>query len=156
LAADAEKMKIAREFGAHATIDVDNEDPRKRVQELANGRGVDVVVDVSPYAVEPVAQSIDFVRTGGTIVLAGMKGFREIPGFVSDKIVVKEITLRGAIGVTRTGYATAIRLIESRKYDIDRMHTHDFKLEEAELAIRTLAREIEGDESIHSCLISER
>jgi hypothetical protein len=35
------------------------------------------------------------------------------------------------------------------------MHTHDFKLEDAELAIKTLARQIEGEESIHSCLIPE-
>jgi hypothetical protein len=33
------------------------------------------------------------------------------------------------------------------------MHTHDFTLREAELAIRTLAREIPGEESIHSCLL---
>lgn len=155
LAVDAAKLRLAREFGADATIDVDNEDPRKRILELTQGRGADVVLDVSSYAVEPVAQSIDFVRTGGTIVLAGMKGFKAIPGFISDKIVVKEITLLGAIGVTRSGYANAIRLLESRKTEIDRMHTHDFKLEEAELAIRTLAREIPGDESIHSCLIPE-
>jgi threonine dehydrogenase-like Zn-dependent dehydrogenase len=155
LAADAEKMAIAREFGADATIDVENEDPAERIEALTNGRGADVVLDVSSYAVQPVIQAIDFVRPGGRIVLAGMKGFKEIPGFVSDKIVLKEITLRGAIGVTRTGYANAIRLLESRKVDVDRMHTHDFKLEEAELAIRTLAREVPGDESIHSCLIPE-
>jgi threonine dehydrogenase-like Zn-dependent dehydrogenase len=155
LAADEEKMRIAREFGADATIDVQNEDPRKRIEELTNGRGADVVLDVSSYAVEPVTQAIDFVRSGGRIVLAGMKGFKEIPGFVSDKIVLKEITLQGAIGVTRTGYANAIRLLESRKYDVEKMHTHDFKLDEAELAIRTLAREIPGDESIHSCLIPD-
>lgn len=155
LAADEGKMRIAREFGADATIDIQNEDPRKRIEELTNGRGADVVLDVSSYAVEPVTQAIDFVRSGGRIVLAGMKGFKEIPGFVSDKIVLKEITLQGAIGVTRTGYANAIRLLESRKYDVEQMHTHDFKLDEAELAIRTLAREIPGDESIHSCLIPD-
>jgi hypothetical protein len=33
------------------------------------------------------------------------------------------------------------------------MHTHDFALEEAELAIRTLAGEVPGVESIHSCLL---
>ncbi len=156
VAADARKLQLAREFGADATIDVDNEDPQQRIQELTGRRGADVVLDISSYAVESVTQAIDFVRTGGTIVLAGMKGFKEIPGFVSDKIVLKEITLWEAIGVTRTGYANAIRLLESRKYDIARMHTHDFKIEEAELAIRTLAREIPGDESIHSCLIPEQ
>ena len=67
--------------------------------------------------------------------------------------MLKEITLRGAIGVTSRGYKNAIRLLESGKYPIERMHTHDFGLRDAELAIRTLAREIPGEESIHSCLL---
>ena len=36
------------------------------------------------------------------------------------------------------------------------MHTHDFALRDAELAIRTLARQVPGDESIHSCLLPWR
>jgi len=68
---------------------------------------------------------------------------------------MKEISIRGAIGVTHTGYASAIRLLEARRTPIGEMHTHDFDLREAELAIRTLARQIPGEESIHSCLIPE-
>ncbi len=155
LEADARKLELARHFGADATIDVQNENTRERVLELTDGRGADVVVDVSSYATEPVAESLDYVRMGGRVVLAGVKGFREIPAFISDKIVLKEITVHGAIGVTNRGYANAIRLLESRRYPVEAMHTHDFALNEAELAIRTLAREIPGDESIHSCLIPE-
>ncbi len=66
--------------------------------------------------------------------------------------MVKEIALRGAIGVTSSGYRSAIELLEARRHPLDRMHTHDFPLREAELAIRTLAREIPDEESIHSCL----
>ena len=153
LAADAKKLELARKFGADFTIDVDNENTKQRVRELTDGVGADVVVDVSSYATKPVAESLDYVRMGGTVVLAGVKGFREIPEFVSDKIVMKEISIRGAIGVTASGYRKAIKLIESGKYPIEAMHTHDFGLRDAELAIRTLAREIEGEESIHSCLI---
>jgi hypothetical protein len=36
---------------------------------------------------------------------------------------------------------------------IEKMHTHNFGLRDAETAIRTLAREIPGEESIHSCLL---
>ena len=93
------------------------------------------------------------VRPGGTIVLAGVKGFKPVEEFVSDLIVMKEITIKGAIGVTSSGYDRAIKLIESGRIDFTPMHTHEFPLADAELAIRTLAREIEGDESIHSCLI---
>lgn len=153
LAADADKLALAREFGADHTIDVENENTKQRIRELTNGRGADVVVDVSSYATAPVSESLDYVRMGGTVVLAGVKGFKPIPDFISDKIVMKEITVRGAIGVTSTGYSAAIRLIESGRVPLEKMHTHDFDLRDAETAIRTLAREIPGDESIHSCLI---
>ena len=93
---------------------------------------------------------------GGTVVLAGVKGFQPIPDFVSDKIVMKEIRVRGAIGVTSTGYRSAIRLIESEASKIAEMHTHEFDLRDAELAIQTLARQIPGQESIHSCLLPGR
>jgi threonine dehydrogenase-like Zn-dependent dehydrogenase len=66
---------------------------------------------------------------------------------------MKEITIKGAIGVTSSGYKKAIEMIERRKYPLELMHTHNFELEEAELAIKTLARQIEGRESVHSCLI---
>jgi len=155
LAADDKKLALARRFGADATIDVDAEDPVRRIRELTNGRGVDIVVDVSSYATAPIVQAIDMVRPGGTVVLAGVKGFKAIPDFVSDKIVLKEVTVRGAIGVTSSGYRSAIRMLESRSTPLVEMHTHTFGLRDAELAIQTLAREVEGDESIHSCLIPD-
>ena len=52
-----------------------------------------------------------------------------------------------------TAATVPIRLIESGRYPIEKMHTHDFGLRDAELAIRTLAREIPGEASIHSCLL---
>ena len=156
IAADARKLELARAFGADHTIDVENENAVRRVQELTDGRGADVVVDVSSYATEPIVQSLDFAALGGTVVLAGTKGFKSVPDFVSDKIVMKEITLRGAIGVTSTGYANAIRLLEAGTSPLARMHTHQFDLRDAEQAIRTLARQIPGEESIHSCLIPEK
>lgn len=153
LEADADKLALARSFGADHTIDVENEDPVKRVKAITDGRGADVVVDVSAYATKPVADALAMVRPGGTVVLAGVKGFKAVDNFVSDLVVMKEINIKGAIGVTSSGYRAAIRLIESRKVPLERMHTHDFDLADAELAIRTLAREIPDQASIHSCLI---
>ena len=155
LAADAQKMELARLYGATHTIDVENQNAKQRVREITDGLGADVVVDVSSYAVEPVVDALSFVRMGGTVVLAGVKGGKAIPNFVSDIIVGKEITIKGAIGVTSSGYASAIQTIESRSVPMEKMHTHNFKLEQAELAIKTLARQVPGDESIHSCLIPE-
>ena len=153
LEADEDKLALARVFGADHTIDVDNENAVRRVKELTGGRGADVVVDVSSYATQPVVDAMSMVRPGGKVVLAGVKGFKEVQGLVSDVIVLKEIQVLGAIGVTSSGYRSAIRLLESGKVPMEKMHTHDFDLADAELAIRTLAREIPDDESIHSCLV---
>jgi threonine dehydrogenase-like Zn-dependent dehydrogenase len=156
LSADARKLALARELGARHTIDVEQEDVRRRVRELTGGRGADVIVDVTAYATRPVAEALDYAAPGARVILAGTKGFVPIPEFVSDKLVLKEITLRGAIGVTSSGYRAAIRLIEAGRHPLAKLHTHDFALRDAELAIRTLAREIEGQESIHSCLLPGR
>ena len=155
LAADARKLDLARDYGADHVIDVENEDLVERVRSATQGVGPDVIVDVTPYATQPVLDAIELVRRGGTIVLAGVKGQRPVSGFLSDRIIGKEITIKGASGVTSSGYASAIETIESGAVDLSAMHTHDFGLEQAELAIRTLAREVPGDESIHSCLLPE-
>jgi threonine dehydrogenase-like Zn-dependent dehydrogenase len=153
LAADSRKLSLARRFGADHTIDVENEDVVQRVLELTDGAGVGVAIDVTPYATKPVLDAIEATARGGTIVLAGMKGGVGLPGFVSDRVVASELTIKGAVGVTSSAYRAAIRTIESRTVPLHEMHTHDFALEDADLAIRTLAREVPGDESIHSCLL---
>jgi threonine dehydrogenase-like Zn-dependent dehydrogenase len=155
LAVDAAKLDLAREFGATHTIDVQNESIKDRVKEITQGQGVDIVLDVTPGATKPVEDAISVVRIGGTVVLAGVKGYKRVADFISDKIVFKELRLLGAFGVTSSGYKKAIDVIQAGKVPLYKMHTHQFPVEQAEQAIRTLAREIPGDESIHSCLIPE-
>jgi threonine dehydrogenase-like Zn-dependent dehydrogenase len=150
--ADAPKLALAQRLGADATIDVEQEDVRARVRELTAGRGADVVVEVASSAVRPVADALHCAADAGRVVLAGMKGFVGIPDFVSDLVVVKELEVRGAFGVTSRAYRSAIRLLEAGTTPVHEMHTHDFPLADAELAIRTLAGEA-GPPSIHSCLV---
>lgn len=156
LTSDAAKLALALELGADHVIDVEVEDVRTRVKELTGGQGADVVVEVSSYATAPIAEALHYVATSGRIVLAGVKGFKPVPDFLSDLIVVKEVTVLGAFGVTTRAYDAAIRLIESGKVPLARMHTHDFALEDAETAIETLAGTAPGAASIHSCLLPNR
>lgn len=156
LTRDAPKLALARRFGADHVIDVEREDTRRRVKELTDGRGADVVVEVTANATEPIAEALHYVAPGGRIVLAGVKGFKAVPEFVSDLVVMKEAQILGVLGVTSPAYAAAIRLIESERLPLAAMHTHDFALAAAERAIQTLAGEIAGEISIHSCLLPDR
>jgi threonine dehydrogenase-like Zn-dependent dehydrogenase len=153
LTRDAAKLALARELGADHTIDVEQEDVRRRVRELTAGRGADVVVEVASYTTEPVSEALWLAATHARVVLAGVKGFKPVPDFVSDLVVVKELTVMGAFGVASRAYEAAIRLIESGRVPLARMHTHDFALEDAERAIRMLGGEVPGEQSIHSCLL---
>lgn len=155
LTSDAKKFELAKQFGADHTIDVQEEDVIKRVHELTDGRGADVVIEVTANAPEPVADALFCAATRGRIVLAGVKGRKAVPNFISDVIVGKELKIMGVLGVTSKGYRSAIRLIESGDVPLLDMHTHNFPLEKAELAIQTLSGEAEGESSVHSCLIPD-
>jgi threonine dehydrogenase-like Zn-dependent dehydrogenase len=155
LSRDERKLALARDFGAHHTIDVERDDLVRRVREITDGALADVVIDVSAVANEPVVQAVDVAKRGGTVVLAGMKGPRPVEHFYNDRVVVKELTIRGVFGVDSAAYAPAVRLIESGKYPLAKMHTHTLPLEDAEHALKLLAGDIEGEEAIHIALVPD-
>lgn len=142
LSRDEHKLSLAKEFGADTAINVEERDALVEVLERTDGRGVDVVLDLTPYATEPVVQALQMVRLGGTVVLAGLKGSHRIAEFSSDVIVTRSLTVKGVLGVDGESFGRALRLIESRRYPLERLHTHHFPLEETEQAIRTLAGEM--------------
>ena len=153
LTADGHKLALAREFGADLTVNVETEDVRGIVREATDGRGADVVIDVTAYATEAVTQAIDLARWGGRVVLAGTKGQKPVADFFSDRVVLKELTVLGALGVDYDGYDRAVRLIESAKYPLEKMHTHTMPLDEAGRAIDMLAGKVPGEEAIHIALV---
>jgi threonine dehydrogenase-like Zn-dependent dehydrogenase len=153
LARDEAKLALARRFGAHHVINVEAEDAAGRVREITDGAMADVVVDVTSYAVEAVTQAFDLARRGGTVVLAGTKGAKPVPDFLSDKIVLKELRVLGALGVDYPAYEAAIRLIESGRYPLAEMHTHTLPLGDAERGLQLLAGEVPGEEAVHIALV---
>jgi threonine dehydrogenase-like Zn-dependent dehydrogenase len=153
LSRDERKLGLAMEFGADHAIDVERENVVARVREITDGDMADVVIDVTAYAVEAVTQAIDLARRGGRVVLGGTKGPKPVPNFISDKVVGKELTVLGAFGVDWPAYEAAVRLIESGKYPLERMHTHTLPLEEAARGLALLAGSVEGEQAIHVALV---
>jgi len=148
LTADALKMEVARAFGADVTIDVEKQSTVSAVREATGGDMADVVVDVTSGATQPVADALDLARPGGRIVLAGGK-YGPVPEFDSRKIMAKELTIMGALAVDYESYEAAIRIIESRKYPLELMHTHTLPLADAERALLILGNEVAGEHGIH-------
>jgi threonine dehydrogenase-like Zn-dependent dehydrogenase len=142
------RMALAREFGADETIFSD-EDVVARVRALTNGEGADIVVDVTAETLAPVAAAIDIARPGATIVLAGVKGPGvQLQGVEHDRIFAKELTIKGVKNADYLSFEIAVKLIESSKYPLERMHTHSFGLSNVEQALLTLAGRIPGQNAI--------
>ena len=141
---DAHKLALATELGADLAIDVEQDDPVARVLAETDGLGVDIVVDTTPHATQPVIDAVSIARPGGTIVLAGLKGRGNgIPGFPSDDVAMRYQTIKGVRAVDYQSFRQAVRAIESGRVPIERLHTHHFPLEAAADAVRALTNPTE-------------
>jgi threonine dehydrogenase-like Zn-dependent dehydrogenase len=140
LSADADRLAVARELGAHHTIAVDAEDAVARVAEITGGRMADTVINVAEGAPEALAQALDLASDRGTIVVVGTT-HGPARNFLPDTIMNKELTIRGVRGRYGRSIRAAIQLIESARYPLANLCTHSYPIEETEQALKTLGRE---------------
>lgn len=138
------RLEMAKTLGAdHVTT---NEGAIEFVREVTNGKLADVVMDASGD-VHAFEQSIHMVRKQGMVVTPGLYGDKRASLDV-DRIVLDELTIRGAHTHDFPSTEAAIRLIEGRKHPIEKIVTHVFSLDEAERAVLVAGREVPGEDPI--------
>lgn len=139
---DHQRLERASELGADRTVDITAEDLVAVVHDLTDGRGVDIVVDTSAGAIEPVSQGIAAVADGGTVVLGGLKHGRPASLDV-DQVVLRAIRIQGARSAGWPAYQRALELLADTP-TLGAMRTHVFGLEAAAAAVGVLR---DGDPS---------
>jgi alcohol dehydrogenase len=151
---DGHRLELAKEFGADAAVDVSKEDIVERVREVTGGDMADVVLDMSAGSTEPIVQALDTARVGGRVVLAGLKNGKPISGLVTDKIVAKELQVLGGFSSTFSSLEIALDILQAYAGRLGQLCSHSFSLEDADLAVRTLGREVNDTrEVVHVSLI---
>jgi len=149
-AADTYRLEIAKELGADATINVQEEDPVERVHELTGGKKADIVLDVSMGSTEPLIQGVEMLKKGGTLVVAGVKTHNALNNFYSDKLLFNEISMLGVLSSDWEDTARAVEILTDKWQDLGKLCTHSYSLGDAEKAVLLLGREIQdGAEPIH-------
>lgn len=145
LSHDRDRLELASRLGADLIIDAEKGD---LAAEVANnlGRRPDVVIDVTSDDPEAVFTALDLVRSGGRVILASTKGNRAFH-FLSDVIVAKQLTLKGAAGATSIGYQWATNQLETDPR-IDDLVSHQFPLSEASRALQAAAGMLGREELI--------
>lgn len=148
LARAQNKLELAIDLGADHALAADEDDVVARVEALTSGRLADVVVDVTPVATQPVLDAIDIVRSGGTIVLSGLKGGPRAP-IDTDLLVRRSITMTGVFTVDSASYGHAVKLLTRGGVPFERLRTATYDLERAEEAILHLAGRLDGPPAIN-------
>jgi threonine dehydrogenase-like Zn-dependent dehydrogenase len=144
---DRLRLDAATEIGASTVVMVDVEDAHEIVHDLTRGLGADVVFDVAT-ATATVPMAVDLARSGGRILLAGLKHFAEIPGLVTDHIVLKSLQLFGGAGFTPASMAAAVALIESGAVRTDVVVGEVFDLDHVDDAMALLTRSVPGRDAV--------
>lgn len=98
LGRDAQKLALARELGADATVNAEDGDVVAHVREVTGG-GAEVVVDTTPYAPQSLNHAIGIAVRKGRIVVAGLKGLRPARELPVDDVIYKELTIRGVLSM---------------------------------------------------------
>jgi len=129
---DIHKFKLAKEFGADYVVDMQKCDTVKEIEEITNGRIAEVVIECA--GVEATVQTtLSIVRPGGRIVLAGLTGGKYV-SLCTDHIVNNELIVKGGHGQA-WDVEDAVKIVNSRKYPIEKIITHKFPLNKAQEAM---------------------
>lgn len=121
------RLDLARKVGATAALDAASVDLPQFLQSQTDGRGVDVVLEMSgnPRALD---SGFSAMAPGGTMVMLGIpKG--PVTLDITNHIIFKEAIVRGVNG--REMYQTwylMLNLLSSGKLKIDDIITHRFPL----------------------------
>lgn len=145
---DQARFALARELGADEVIDVMVEDPREKIMDLTNGRGVDFVLDCTSRAgTAPVLLGIDVLkRREGTLLIQGE--LAAFPDFPVKKITEKAITIKSARGHSFNACELAVAQLASGRFPLEKLATHRYGIDQVERAIRVLAGDTDED-AIH-------
>ncbi len=141
MARDRARLDLSLELGADIAVDVEQEDLAGIVMAATNGAGVDVVVDTTGDPDGSIAaQAVELSAKGAWLSLNGLG--QSVP---IGEIKKRYLTVRAPRGHSYRAVQTALDIVASGKWPIEKLCSHDFGLHQVhEAVMATAGREIEG------------
>jgi L-iditol 2-dehydrogenase len=132
-----QRLKEAERIGVDFTVNSANEDLPKRIMNLTENRGADLVIEAvgRPETWETAPR---LARKGGTVLVFGGCPSGTMVPFEAERIHYGELLIQGAFHHTPSAVARAFRLIVSGQVDIEPLITREMPLENAEEALQLM------------------
>jgi threonine dehydrogenase-like Zn-dependent dehydrogenase len=148
LSRDEHRLEIARKLGADHVVMVDREPLADALARITGGRGVDLVIDVSAGGADEVIGGVlTSIKKRGKLLTAAYKRKR-LADFDLDRVIERQITLRGVRGHSYRSVELALDLMARKTIDLSVMSTHHFDLDHVDHALRLVGGEVQ-DGAIH-------
>lgn len=130
------RINLAHELGADVVIDAMNEDVVKRVLEVTNDEGVDLICEFSGNA-KALSMSLDYIKNGGNISLLGI--FKENVDMDVNKVIFKGLNIYGVTGRRMyESWQQIASLLESKKLHLDKIVTHQLDFSQMNEAFKIM------------------
>ncbi|MCL1828952.1 MAG: zinc-binding dehydrogenase [Oscillospiraceae bacterium] len=137
--APANRLALAKRWGADHVVDIDEVKNAKERKELIYGltgnRGPELVIECSGYP-PAFAEGVDLVQKGGRYLVMGMTSPCEVT-FDPAAVLQKNLHIIGSGGAIITHFYKALRFIESRreKYPFAEIVSRKYALEDINSAL---------------------
>jgi threonine dehydrogenase-like Zn-dependent dehydrogenase len=123
-----ERLTRAKEFGAWETVNPRSNDPVGAIKDLTHG-GADFTLDTSSQPEGRIA-AVRSAKVWGTVCFVGERNNVTID--VSPDMLRKQLTIIASWTFSWQGQADCARFCVERKVDVDRLFTHQWKLDQAD------------------------
>ncbi|MDR2998981.1 MAG: alcohol dehydrogenase catalytic domain-containing protein [Microbacterium sp.] len=136
----AERLALATDFGADATVDARrSEDVAADVRVALGGASADVVIEAAGVATAQ-QDAVRLVRRGGRVVLAGACGAAvPVTLHADEDLLTREPDILPSF-LSAGGFEPAIALLARPEVPFERLVTHRFALDEAAEAFDVIRR----------------
>jgi len=121
------RLDLACELGADEVVDISMTDTVEGIRALTDGRGADCAFECAG-APEAVVASINCVKRGGRVALAGLTGNQNV-AFNTDRIALDEVDVFG-VRSSPNAYPELINLIAAGKVNVKKLVSRVYPLEQ--------------------------
>jgi L-iditol 2-dehydrogenase len=137
---DENRRILGKRLGCNLVTDASDQALAQMIEQQTSGHGVDIIIEATGVK-SLLSSAVDLVRPGGQISLVGLyDGKVEVD---ATQLITKDIRLYGNMASARV-WDRAIRLLESKKIDVNQLITHVFQFDNFQDAMNTAYRKHEG------------
>lgn len=135
---DDAKLATARNAGATHTINTAHHDLHRRLEQLTDGRGPDVIIEAIglPQTFRAAVEEVAFT---GRVVYIGYA--KEEVAYETRLFVQKELDILGSRNALPEDFRDVIRMLQAHRFPVDEAITHVVPIEEAPSILEDWSRD---------------